>query len=383
MNFDLTEEQRLLGETVGRFVTDRYDFLSREKYMRAPQGFSRAIWSEMGELGLLALPFSEEDGGFGAGGVETMLVMEAFGRGLVVEPYLSTVILCGTTLKLAATPAQKSALLPALIAGDTLLALAHNERATPRHTHADIRTTATRQDNEWVLDGEKSAVLHGDSADTLIVSANTQYGITLFLIDAKSPGVSVRGHPAYDGSRIAEIVFAGVRISEHDLLGPAGAGAEILTSAIETATAAVIAEAVGIMASTLDTTVAYLKTRRQFGVAIGSFQALQHRCVDMLIQVELARSMAMLAAMSLALEDKAERSRNIAAAKIQIGRSGKFVGQQAVQLHGAIGITAEYQVGHAFKRLTAIDTWFGDANHHLDALAEAGGLSDVLASSPA
>ena len=188
-------------------------------------------------------------------------------------------------------------------------------------------------------------------------------------------GVSVRAHPTYDGRRMADVTLESVRAPNDARLGATGAGATILQSAIETATAALAAEAVGIMATTLNVTVDYLKTRRQFGVSIGSFQALQHRCVDMLIQVELARSMALFAAVSLALEDAAERARNIAAAKIQIGRAGRFIGQQAVQLHGAIGITAEYQVGHAFKRLTAIDALFGDANHHLDVLAAAGGLA--------
>jgi pimeloyl-CoA dehydrogenase small subunit len=374
MNFDLTEEQRLLGETVMRFVADRYDFQSREKHMREPLGFSRAIWSELGQLGLLALPFAEEDGGFGASGIETMLVMEALGSGLVVEPYLSTVILCGTTLRMAATPAQKAALLPGLIGGETFLSLAHAERRTPRHTLFDIHTTAEPTNDGWVLDGQKAAVLNGDSADIFIVSARTGNDVKLFLIDAKAPGISIRGRSAYDGNRIAELTFNSVRAAPDMVLGRPGTGADILKSVIETATAALAAEAVGIMAGMLATTVEYLKTRRQFGVAIGSFQALQHRCVDMLIQVELARSMALFAAVSLALENPAERARNIAAAKVQIGRSGKFVGQQAVQLHGAIGITAEYKVGHAFKRLTAIDTLFGDANHHLDVLAEAGGL---------
>jgi pimeloyl-CoA dehydrogenase small subunit len=374
MDFDLTEEQRLLGETIRRFVADRYDFHNREKYMREPQGFSRAIWSELGQLGLLALPFAEEDGGFGAGGIETMLVMEALGGGLVVEPFLSTVIMCGTALRLAATPAQKSALLPGLVGGETFLSLAHAERRTLRHTLTNIRTTAASSNGGWVLDGEKSVVLNGDSADMLIVSARTAEGVTLFLIDVRTQGVSVRGRPAYDGSRVAEVTLNGVRAAPHAVLGRPGAGADILKSVVETATVALAAEAVGVMAAVLATTVDYLKTRRQFGVAIGSFQALQHRCVDMLIQVELARSMALFGAVSLALEDPAERSRNIAAAKIQIGRSGNFVGQQAVQLHGAIGVTAEYKVGHAFKRLTAIDALFGNANHHLDVLAEAGGL---------
>src|SRR5271166_4907404 len=345
--------------------------------MRAPCGFSRAIWLEMAELGLLALPFSEEDGGFGGGGVETMLVMEALGRGLAVEPYLSSVVLCGTILKLVADNGQKNARLPRLAAGAHLMALAHSERAAPRATIDGIHASARSTQSGWVLNGAKTAVLDGASADELIVSALTDPsadGIGLFLVDPHAPGVTVRGRASYDGRQVADVMLDGVRVADAAVLGPVGGGQAILRRVFETANAALAAEAVGVMADTLDTTVDYLKTRRQFGVAIGSFQALQHRCVDMLIQVELARSMALLAALSLDLPDAHERARNIAAAKVQIGRAGRFVGQQAVQLHGAIGITAEYKVGHAFKRLTAIDTLFGDAEHHLDMLAECGGL---------
>jgi alkylation response protein AidB-like acyl-CoA dehydrogenase len=369
MNFDLTEEQRLLGETVERFVADRYDFESRNRFLKEPEGFSRQIWDELAELGLLALPFSEVDGGFGAGGVETMLVMEALGRGLVVEPYLSTVILCGGALKLAASPEQKAARLEGIITGSRLMALAHHEPHGPRALALPKRTRHAEDGQGFILDGVKSAVLNGGSADELIVSATGPAGPTLFLVDPKAAGVTVRSRPAYDGASVAEVALDGVRVAREAALGPVGGAEPVLRQVIQAGAAAVCAEAVGVMASTLDTTVDYLKTRKQFGVAIGSFQALQHRSVEMLIQLELARSMAMLAAMSLDLPDDAERARNIAAAKVQIGRSGRFIGQQAVQLHGAIGITAEYKVGHAFKRLTAIDTLFGDADHHLDALA--------------
>ena len=380
MNFDLTDEQRLLGESVSRFVADRYDFHSRERIMREPDGFSRAIWSAMAELGLLALPFSEQDGGFGAGGVETMLVMEAFGRGLVIEPYLSTVVLCGTALKLAATQAQKATRVDGIIGGRHLMALAHNEPHGPHHALARLRTAATPTGDGWVLNGAKTAVLHGGAADEFIVSAGSGPGnagaekCTLFLVGKDAPGLIVRSRPSYDGQRVAALTLDGVAVGPNEVLGAPGGGAGILRTVFETANAALAAEATGIMADTLDTTVDYLKTRKQFGVPIGTFQALQHRCVDMLIQVELSRSMALLAAVSLASADAAERARNVAAAKVQIGRAGKFVGQQAVQLHGAIGITAEYKIGHSFKRLTAIDTLFGDADHHLDALAEAGRL---------
>jgi len=372
MNFDLTDEQRLLSESVTRFVADRYGFEERLKIMKEPEGWSRAVWGEMAELGLLGMPFSEEDGGFGAGGVETMLVMEALGRGLVVEPYLSTVILAGGALRLAGSTAQKEVRIPAIVTGERIMALAHSEPGALRHT-LEVRTTAIRDGNGWRIDGAKVAVLHGASADELVVTARTDAGTSLFLVPGDAPGVRRTAQRGYDGVPVASIAFDGVTIGADALLGPEGAGVTILPALFEEANAALTAEAVGAMADTLDLTTGYLKTRQQFGVSIGSFQALQHRAVDMLIQLELARSMATLAALSLTA-DPEERRRNIAAAKVQVGRSGRFIGQQAVQMHGAIGITAEYKVGHAFKRLTAIDALFGDAYHHVDVLAEAGGL---------
>ena len=372
MDFDLTDEQRLLSDSVTRFVADRYGFEERLKIMKEPEGWSRAVWGEMAELGLLGMPFSEEDGGFGAGGVETMLVMEALGRGLVVEPYLSTVILAGGALRLAGSAAQKEARIPAIVTGERIMALAHSEPGALRHT-LEARTTATRDGDGWRIGGAKVAVLHGASADELVVSARADAGTSLFLVPGDASGVRRVSQRGYDGVPVASITFDGVTVDVDALLGAEGAGATILPALFEAANAALAAEAVGAMADTLDLTTDYLKTRQQFGVSIGSFQALQHRAVDMLIQLELSRSMATLAALSLTAEPE-ERRRNIAAAKVQIGRAGRFIGQQAVQMHGAIGITAEYKVGHAFKRLTAIDALFGDADHHVDALADAGGL---------
>jgi len=372
VNFDLTDEQRLLSESVTRFVRERYDFAARERSLHKPEGWSREVWGEMAELGLLALPFAADDGGFDGGGVEIMIVMEALGRGLVVEPYLATVVLAGGVLRHAASPVQRSARAPAIAAGDLILALAHNERTMPRHSVADVRATAKRDGAGWRLSGEKIAVINGDSADEFIVSAQTKGGLSLFL--ATKEQAQVRAQRAYDGTRVAVVTFDDVLVSGDGLVGAEGEGGETLTRVFEEAVAAVAAEAVGVMSDTLDLTVSYLKTRQQFGAPIGSFQALQHRAVDMLTSVELARSMAILAA--LALQRAGElRWRDIAAAKVQIGKSGRFVGQNAVQLHGAIGITAEYKVGHALKRLTAIDALFGDADHHLDALAAAGGLA--------
>ena len=376
MDFDLSDEQRLLGESVTRFIADRYGFEERLKIMKEPGGWSPGIWRELAELGLLGLPFAEEDGGFGGGGVEIMLVMEALGRGLVVEPYLATAILGGGALRRAGTAQQKAARIPAIMAGERIMALAHVEAGMPRHTIRATATVARREGAGWLLDGGKIAVVHGQAADELVVSARTASGTSLFRVDPRGSGVRMTPGIGYAGVPVAAMAFEGVALEGDALLGAEGGGGPVLEALFEEANAALAAEAVGVMADTLDMTVDYLKTRQQFGVAIGSFQALQHRAVDMLMQVELSRSMAVLAALSLDRPPE-ERRRNIAAAKMQIGRAGRFVGQQAVQLHGAIGITAEYKVGHAFKRLTAIDVLFGDADHHLDMLADAGGLVPI------
>jgi alkylation response protein AidB-like acyl-CoA dehydrogenase len=377
MNFDLSDEQRLLAESVNRFIADQYDFEARLHGMRSSQGWRADIWQQMAELGLLGLPFAEADGGFAGGGVETMIVMEALGRGLVVEPYLSTVIIAGAALRHAASPTQKAARIPGIIEGAYLMSLAHAEPQAPRHSLTVIRASAVSHGSGWLLSGEKIAVLHGDSAHEFIVSAKTEAGVSLFLVPADAPGVSRQIEHGYDGHRLATVRFESVQLTADALLGPDGGGVKILEAVCDEANAALAAEAVGVMADTLDMTVEYLKTRTQFGVAIGSFQALQHRAVDMLMNVELSRSMAILAALSLD-RDPEERRRNIAAGKIQVGRAGRIIGQQAVQMHGAIGVTAEYKVGHAFKRLTAIDTLFGDADHYLDVLAQAGGLVPIV-----
>ncbi|QTH22639.1 acyl-CoA dehydrogenase family protein [Rhizorhabdus wittichii] len=372
MDFELTDEQKMLSETVTRFVAETYDFSKREHALRSADGWSREAWAALAEMGLLGLPFAEEDGGFGGSGVEMMLIMEALGRGLMVEPYFATVVLAGGVLRHGASAAQRAAIVPGLIAGERILALAHDEAGQARHTLA-ARTSARPSGDGWIIDGAKIAVIHGRSADTLIVSATTGEGLGLFLVDAKADGVAIEPARGYDGVPVASVRLNGVAVGADALVGGAGGGAAILERSFDEARAALAAEAVGAMAETLDVTVDYLKTRQQFGVAIGSFQALQHRAVDMLMQVELSRSMAVLAALSLD-GDEDQRRRNIAAAKAQIGKSGRMVGQDAVQMHGAIGITAEYKVGHAFKRLTAIDALLGDRDHHLTRLVELGGV---------
>ncbi len=379
MDFDLTDEQRLLKDSVDRLIADQYQFEQRKKYLAQPDGWSREAWQQFAELGLLGLPFAEQFGGFGGGPVETMIVMEAFGRGLVLEPYFATVILGGGLLRHAATQAQQQALIPEIAQGKLKLAFAHVERQS-RYDLADVATTARRDGAAWVLDGAKSVVLHGDCADRLLVTARIagdrrdREGIGLFLVDASASGVTRRGYPTQDGLRAAELTLSGVRVSAGDILGDPGAALPVIEHVVDEAIAALCAEAVGTMQVMHETTLEYLKTRQQFGRPIGQFQVLQHRSVDMLVALEQARSMAMFAAVMAAEENATERRRAMAAAKVQIGRSGKHIGQEAIQLHGGIGMTMEYKVGHYFKRMTMIDMLFGDADTHLATLARLGGL---------
>ena len=379
MDFDLNDEQRLLKESVDRLILDQYQFQQRKQYMAEPAGFSAPMWDRFAEQGLLGLPFPEAAGGFGGGPIETMIVAEAFGRGLVVEPYFATVILGGGLLRRAADPAVLAALGPKIVAGKLKLAFAHIERHS-RYDLANVATTAKKDGGDYVLNGAKSVVLHGDAADQLLVTARLsggqmdRDGIGLFLIDANAAGVARRGYPTQDGLRAAEVVLTNARAQLlRDNALPS------IEHAVDEAIAALCAEAVGAMQSMQDLTLEYLKTRKQFGRAIGSFQVLQHRSVDMLVALEGARGMAMFAAVMAAEENPLERRRAISAAKSQIGRSGKHIGQEAIQLHGGIGMTMEYSVGHYFKRMTMIDALYGDADHHLTALAGLGGLFGAAA----
>lgn len=379
MDFDLSEEQRLLRDSVDRLMVDRYDFESRQRYAKEPEGWSRELWSAYAELGLLALPFDEAHGGFGGGPVETMTIMEAFGRSLALEPYLATVVLGGGLLQHGGSEEQKATYLPHVASGNLRLAFAHMERQS-RYDLFDVGMAARCDGDSFVLDGQKSVVLHGDSADKILVTARVagsrrdRDGIGLFLVDANAPGLSRRGYPTQDGQRAAEVTLEAVRVDAENVIGNPEGALPVIERVMDVAIAALAAEAIGAMDEMLKLTVDYLKTRRQFNTTIGSFQVLQHRSSEMFIALEQARSMAMFAAMMAQDENVEERRKAISAAKVQIGRSGRFVGQQAVQLHGGVGMTMEYKVGHLFKRVTMIDTLFGDADHHLAKLAEAGGL---------
>jgi pimeloyl-CoA dehydrogenase small subunit len=379
MDFDLSDEQRLLKDSVDRMVADTYDFETRKGVMARPEGWSRDNWSAFAEMGLLGVPFAEEHGGFGGGAVETMLVMEAFGRGLVIEPYLATVVMGGGLIRHGGSEAQKSEILPQVAAGDLTLAFAQTERGS-RYDLFDVSTMAKRDGESFVLNGEKGVVLHGESADKLIVTARTagprrdRNGIGLFVVDANAPGLSRRGYPTQDGMRAAEISFENVRVGPEGVLGDPEHGLPVVERVVDETIAALAAEAVGAMGEMHATTVDYLKTRKQFGVAIGSFQALQHHAADMFVALEQARSMMYFATMMAAEDSAAARGPAVSAAKVQLGRSSRIVGQGAIQLHGGVGVTMEYKVGHYFKRLTMIESAFGDADHHLTRVAESGGV---------
>ncbi len=383
MDFDLSAEQSLLKDSVDRWAANTYGSLDPINAARAqPLGFSEAHWGQLAELGLLGLPFSEEDGGFGGGPVETMVAMEALGRALAPEPYLASIVLGGTAVRLAASTEQKARIIPALAEGSLRLAFAHSERQA-RYDLEDVATTARQTPDGFVLDGIKTVVLNADAAQILVVSARTSgdrrdaNGISLFLVPADAPGLTLKTYPTQDGGRASDVTLANVTLPADALLGTRDAGLPVIAQVVDAGIAAVAAEAVGLMEALQALTVDYLKTRKQFGTTIGSFQALQHKAVDMLVMLEQARSMELYATMMAQSEDAAERTPAISAAKVQVNRAARFVGQQAVQLHGGIGMTMEYLGAHYFRRLAMIELLFGDTAHHLRRVTEAGGLIDA------
>ena len=372
MNFDCSEEQRLLADSVRRFVAQDYTFERRRKILASAEGYSREAWETMAGIGLLGLPIPPEHGGFGGGAVDMMSVMEAFGEALVVEPYLATVGLAAQIVRRGGSADQQSRILPEIAAGRRTMAFAHTEAAS-RYNLADVRTRARRNGGGYVLDGEKRVVVHGAGADELVVSARISgsptdpHGIGLFLVDPKSEGVTSRSRRTLDGLRAADIGFDGVKVTAEALVGSQNDALPLIEEAVDFATALVCAEAVGAMKSANDATLEYLKTRRQFGVPIGSFQALQHRMVDMVISLEQAKSMASLACSRVDTEkDPVQRRRIVSAAKFRIAEACRHVSQEAVQLHGGMGMSDELKVSHTFRRLTMLAQQFGDADHHLE-----------------
>ena len=370
MDFSFSDEQTLLQESVSRFITNDYGFESRQKHSRSDAGYSLENWQTFAELGWLGVPFSENHGGIGGGAVETMLMMEEFGKGLVVEPYLATVVACGSALNGFGSEDQKSSFIPEIIDGSKLWALAFAE-PQGRFNLADLTTTATASNGSYLLSGHKSVVINGPNANFFIVSVRTsgeqrdETGVSLFIIPSDAKGLSRRDYPTVDGQRASELILDNVELDEASRLGEEGQGLNILQQAIDFATLAIGSEAVGCMEVLYKDTVEYCKNREQFGQPIGKFQVLQHRMVDMFMEHEQSKSLMFMAAMRWDEGYGAEAQKAVSAFKVQVGKSGKFVGQSAVQLHGGMGMTDELNIGHYFKRLTIIDTMFGNVDHHL------------------
>lgn len=374
MNFEYSDEQKLLSDTLKRFLATGYNFDARAKIMASPAGYSEDVWAVLAEMGLLGVPFAEAHGGFGGTTVDMMIVMEAIGEGLLVEPYLATVGLGGRFVARGGTAAQQQRILPGLIQGKTKMAFAHTEPGA-RYDVAHVAMRAKKSGDGWVLDGDKRMVLHGGAADLLVVSARTaggdrdERGLSLFLVERGAPGLTLTEYRTIDNLRVADLRFTGVPVAREALIGAEGGGFALADEVVDYATALVCAEAVGAIKYAHDATLQYLKERRQFGVPIGTFQALQHRMVDILISYEQARSIATLACVKVDTAEAAERRRVVSAAKIKIADAARHVSQEAVQLHGGMGMTEELKISHTFRRLTMIAQVFGDADHHLERFA--------------
>ncbi|NDP40211.1 MAG: pimeloyl-CoA dehydrogenase small subunit [Rhodoferax sp.] len=368
MNFEHTEERRMLADSLNRFIAEQYSFEKRDRIAQSAHGFSPEIWQQFAELGVIGALFRETDGGFGGAGFDIAVVFEALGRGLVVEPILGSAVLAGEAIAAAGNEAQK-AVLADIIGGTTIAAFAHDEPDS-HYELARVLTRAERSVNGWVLNGAKAVVLQGEQADLFVVSARTagatddEAGISLFLVSAKTPGLVVCGCPSIDGGRVAELSLSGVSLGADALLGVEGRGHTTLERAIGRGVLALCAESLGAMEAAKAATLDYLRTRKQFGVFIGSFQALQHRMADLLLEIEQARSTVINAAAALDA-DRLTRERALSAAKVSIGRIGALVAEESIQMHGGIGMTWELPLAHYAKRLIMIDHQLGDEDHHL------------------
>jgi alkylation response protein AidB-like acyl-CoA dehydrogenase len=363
MDLSFGPDETMLRDTVRRYVEQDYGFEARQKRLARPDGWCRDTWRQMAEIGILAAPLLTEAGGLGLGAMGTLIVAEAFGHGLVVEPFVSTVVLGAAALQIGGTDAQR-ALLARVASGDLLLAFAHDE-PTMRYEYDDVRTRAVPQAGGFRLHGTKSAVLHGATADRLIVTARLDGGadVAAFLVARDAPGLAVRRGTTSDGLPVADLCLDGVLVgADARLAGPA----DLVDRVLDRARAAACAEAAGIMDALLKRTIAYLGTRQQFGMPLARFQALQHRVADMAMEAEQARSMALVAAMHADDEDAATRRRYVSAASARMAQAAKFVAEQAVQLHGGIGMTDALDVSHYFRRLTLLARAYGDAPYHLD-----------------
>lgn len=375
MNFEHTEDRRMLADSLNRFISEQYAFDARDRIAKSQHGFSKDIFQQFAELGVIGALFSEADGGFGGGGFDIAVVFEALGRGLVIEPLLGAVMV-GEALSAAGTDAQKQKL-GDIINGVAVAAFAHDEADT-HHERTRVQTKAERSGDGWALNGAKAVVPQGEQADLFLVSARTsgnvddEAGISLFLVPAKTAGLTVRGCPSIDGGRVAELSFEGMKLDGDALLGTEGQGHATLERAIGRGVLALCAEALGAMEAAKTATLEYLRTRKQFGTLIGSFQALQHRMADLLLEIEQARSAVINAAAAIDTGDRVTRERALSAAKFSIGRIGARVAEESIQMHGGIGMTWELPLPHYAKRLVMIDHQLGDEDHHLQRYIQLG-----------
>ena len=370
MNFELSEEQKMIQQSVERFVQENYDLTNRVKISSEDPGYSKEYWGSMADLGWLGLAFDEEDGGFGGNQIDTLVLMEQFGKGLVLEPFLANIVLGGGIIKRAASPAIKESIIPSLMEGKLQITLAYAEEQS-RFDIEDVATAAREEDGGFVINGKKSMVLNAESADKIIVVTRTsgsqvdENGISLFIVDASSEGVEKQNFPTVDGLRASEITFEDVKVSSEALVGEKDKGFKILQAVVNDAILALSAEAVGAMEVLYKDTVEYTQQREQFDHALSDFQVLQHRMVDMFMEYEQCKSLLFRATLET-VEDPDLAQRTVHALKHLIGKSGIFVGESAVQLHGGMGVTEELRIGHFFKRLLVIDSQFGNADFHLD-----------------
>jgi alkylation response protein AidB-like acyl-CoA dehydrogenase len=380
MDFNFSEEQQMLADAVQRFVREHYSFEKRREILQSKEGWSREVWEQIAGLGVTAINVPEEHGGLGGGPVETMLVMNALGEGLVLEPYLSAAVMTPALLTRIGDDGAAAELLPGVASGECIIVLAHQEP----HTRGELNHVATRAEKTgdgYVLDGRKSVIAHGGAADTLLITARTSGktgdadGVSVFRVDPKAAGVTVKSYGTIDGQRAADIELSKAKVSAASLVGAEGKAYVAIEAAHDLALSAICAEAVGIMKAINAATLDYTKSRKQFGQPIAGFQVLQHRMADMFLHSEQATSMSYLAAIRCVDPDASERRKALSAAKVVIGQAGRFVGQQAIQLHGGMGMTDELMVSHHFKRLTAIDLTFGDVDFHTQQFAAASAVA--------
>ena len=375
MDFSFSEEQQQLQDAITRFVQGDYSFERRKGIIAGPEGWSREVWQGLADLGVLAMNVPEAHGGLGYGPVETLLAMQSVGAALLCEPLLESAVIATALVRDFGSAEQQAELLPAMASGERIVVLAHGEAAS-RGDAAWVETKATKNGAGYLLQGCKAVVMHVAAADELLVSARIEgaagdaNGVSVFCVPRNTPGLELKAYPTLDGRRAAEVILHEVSVPASACLGTAGAALPAIGRALDIGLAALCAEALGVMEATVNATVEYLKTRQQFGQPIGRFQALQHRMADMLLHLEQSRSMAYLAAMNCALADDGQRHRTLSAAKVVIGNACRFISQQAVQLHGGMGMTDELNVSHFFKRLMAFELSFGDTDSHLQRFAE-------------